>query len=95
MKALFSDALRDSMDITTTRAFQEVDMPGGNNPTVLEGSCFCGKVHIRAETNMPYPFMARLNPFPSAPLWLVVNKPTRPLKCTALQDTNLVSTVLC
>ena len=63
MKALFSDALGNSMDITTTRAFQEVDMPGGNNTTVLEGSCFCGKVHIRADTNMPYPFMVGAPPF--------------------------------
>ncbi len=57
MKALFSDALGDSMDVTTTKAFQEVDMPGGDNPTLLEGSCFCAKVRIRAKTNMPYPFM--------------------------------------
>ncbi|CAL5227733.1 g10748 [Coccomyxa viridis] len=45
------------MDVTTTKAFQEVDMPGGDNPTLLEGSCFCAKVRIRAKTNMPYPFM--------------------------------------
>ena len=69
MQALFSDALRDSMDITTTRAFQEVDMPGGNNTTVLEGSCFCGKARIAAETNTPYPFMVRPSPLTLSNLW--------------------------
>ena len=50
------------MDVTTTKAFQEVDMPGGDNPTVLEGSCFCGKARIAAKTNTPYPFMVQAFP---------------------------------
>ena len=54
---MFSEAFRDSMaQMDTTKAFQSVETLR-DNATALEGSCFCGKVHIKCNTNMPFPFM--------------------------------------
>ena len=54
---MFSEAFRDSMaQMDTTKAFQSVETLR-DNATALEGSCFCGKIHIKCNTNMPFPFM--------------------------------------
>ena len=56
---MFSEAFRDSMaQMDTTKAFQSVETLR-DNATALEGSCVCGKVHIKCNTNMPFPFMVK------------------------------------